>query len=127
MTMQKTDIQYDELSDTLYLVFEGNPTGREITGIELNPHILLRVDVESGTLVGVSIFDYSIVAQRTQMGPRSFPLTGLQKLPGTLREMALRILSSPPANEFFATFAYTPTSANEAIPITSLQALPVAV
>jgi len=123
--MKPSQISYDEISDTLYISYEPD---QEATGIELNEHILLRINEPRRTLVGVTVFDYSIVSQKTEMGPRSFPLTGLQELPDDLREMALEILSRPPANEIFSMSAYTPFSTHEAIaiPITSMQTIPVA-
>ncbi len=69
---------YDEISDTLYISYEPD---QEATGIELNEHILLRIDEHRRKLVGITVFDYSIVAQRAEMGPRSFPLMGLRELP----------------------------------------------
>lgn len=78
-------------------------------------------------LVGITVFDYSVVAQRTEMGPRSFPLTGLQELPEDLQEIALEILSRPPANEILSLSAYTPSSTHEAIPITTVQTIPITV
>ena len=92
-TMKQPTTSYDEISDTLYVSYEPD---QEATGIELNDHILLRIDVESRELVGITVFDYSIVVQRTEMGPRSFPLVGLQELPEDLQEITLEILSRPP-------------------------------
>ncbi len=119
-TMKQPQTSYDEISDTLYVSYEPD---QEATGIELNDHILLRIDVGGRKVVGITILDYSIVAQRTEMGPRSFPLTGLQELPEDLQEITLEILSQPPASEFLSMSAYTPASTNEAIPITSIQQL----
>ncbi|MBU2611821.1 MAG: DUF2283 domain-containing protein, partial [Chloroflexi bacterium] len=42
--MKKPIINYDEASDTLYISFE---PGVDATGIELNEHILLRIDKEN--------------------------------------------------------------------------------
>jgi uncharacterized protein YuzE len=115
-------ISYDEISDTLYISYEPD---QEATGIELNDHILLRIDELRRKLVSITVFDYSVVAQRTEMGPRSFPLVGLRELPEDLREITLGILSCAPANEIFSLSAYTPSSTHEAIPITSVQTIPI--
>ena len=45
-------------------------------------------------LWGSPLFDYSILAQQTELGPRSFPLTGLATLPAATREVVLDILTS---------------------------------
>ncbi|MCP4042712.1 MAG: DUF2283 domain-containing protein [Gammaproteobacteria bacterium] len=122
--MEQPGTSYDEVGDTLYVSYKPD---REATGVELNDHILLRIDERSRELVGVTIFNYSVVVQRTEMGPRSFPLVGLQKLPEDLQEITLEILSQPPANEIFSLSAYTPSSTHESLPITSVQTVPIAV
>ena len=47
MTMKKPIFNYDEISDTLYVSFE---PGEKATGIELNEHILLRINIENWTI-----------------------------------------------------------------------------
>ncbi len=41
--MAKPIVNYDEISDTLYISFE---PGKKATGIELNDHILLRINTD---------------------------------------------------------------------------------
>jgi uncharacterized protein YuzE len=115
--MNQAKLNYDEVSDTLYISFE---PGAKATGIELNDHILLRIDKDKRTAVGLTFFDYSILMQRADFGPRSFPLTGLAHLSNELRELVVEIMQSPPITNFLTLSTYTPTNA-EAIPITSLQ------
>jgi len=115
--MNEPIFNYDEMSDTLYVSFS---PGENATGIELNDHILLRLDKNEGRAIGLTFLDYSLLAQRTEMGPRSFPLTGLAELSEELREMVLGILRHPPVSEILFLSSYTPSIA-EAIPITSLQ------
>jgi uncharacterized protein YuzE len=110
---------YDETSDTLYISFA---PGEEATGVELNDHILLRIDKKERRVVGLTFFEYSLLAQRTEVGPRSFPLTGLAHLSDELREIVLEILRRPPVSDLLLLSAYTPLIA-EAIPITLLQSL----
>jgi uncharacterized protein YuzE len=121
--MDKPNFNYDELSDTLYISFE---PGTKATGIELNNNILLRVDKDKRTVVGLTFFDYSILVQRADFGPRSFPLTGLAQMSAELRELVVEILQSVPVKNFLTLSTYTPSYA-EAIPITSLQQLPAAI
>ncbi len=109
--------KYDEASDTLHILFMPGESG---TGIELNENILLRINKGARSAVGISLFNYSILAQRTEMGPRSFPLTGLAVLSEELREIALRILQEAPVHDYLATSAYTP-GGSEPIPIMYLQ------
>lgn len=115
-------VTYDEISDTLYVSFA---PGQEATGIELNPHILLRIDTVESRAVGLTFFDYSLLAQQTEFGTRSFPLEGLSALSGDLRDMVLKILRRPPVNTMLSISAYTP-SLLETIPITIVHTLPIA-
>jgi uncharacterized protein YuzE len=115
--MNEPVFNYDEISDTLYVSFE---PGTIATGIELNDHILLRLRKDDRRAIGLTFFDYSILIQRTEVGPRSFPLTGLEQLSDDLQEIVLDILHRPPVSDILSLSAYTPSLA-ETIPITSLQ------
>lgn len=115
--MSKPIFKYDEPSDTLYVSFA---PGEKATGIELNEHMLLRVNKAERRAVGLTLFDYSVLAQRTELGIRSFPLSGLDDLSLDLRELVIDILRTPPVDEILSLSAYVP-SAVEAIPISSLQ------
>lgn len=109
--------KYDEISDTLTITFS---PGEAATGIELNDQILLRVNKAEQRAVSVSIFNYSVLAQPTEFGLRSLPLTGLNELSEATREMVLAILRSEPVQSVITLFAYAPT-ATETIPIAALQ------
>jgi len=115
--MTEPVFNYDEVSDTLYISFEPNV---KATGIELNDHILLRINKSERKAVGLTFFEYSVLAQKTELGPRSFPLTGLTELSDELRELVLHILQQPPVSRVLSLSAYTP-SIVETIPITSFQ------
>lgn len=111
---------YDEISDTLYISFA---PGEQATGIELTPHILLRLNKQEHKAVGLTFLEYSLLAQKTDMGPRSFPLTGLTELSDDLRDIVLDILQRPPVSDVLLLSSYTP-SISETIPITLLQGAP---
>ena len=113
---------YDEMSDTLYVSFA---PGEKATGIELNDHILLRINKKERRAIGLTFLEYSLLAQRTEVGPRSFPLTGLAELSDELRDIVLDILQRPPVSEVLFLSTYTP-SVIETIPITSLQPVTIA-
>lgn len=117
MSMTEPIFNYDEMSDTLYVSFA---PGEKATGIELNEHILLRINKRERRAIGLTFFDYSLLAQKTELGPRSFPLAGLIELSDELREIVLDILQRPPVSDILLLSTYTP-SIVEAIPITSLQ------
>jgi uncharacterized protein YuzE len=96
--------RYDEESDTLSISFA---PGEHATGIELTDHILLRINTQERRVVGITLLDYSVIAQPTEMGPRSFPLVGLERLPPDLRAMVLDLLRQPPVHDILALAAYT--------------------
>ncbi len=120
--MMTPNVNYDELSDTLYVSFAPD---EEATGIELNDHILLRINKQERRAIGITFFEYSLLAQHTEIGPRSFSLNGLAQLSEELRGIVFEILRRAPVNELLTLSAYTP-SIVETIPITMIQALPVA-
>jgi len=117
--MTQPVFNYDEVSDTLYVSFA---PGEQATGIELTPHILLRLNKQERRAVGLTLLEYSLLAQKTDMGPRSFPLIGLTELSEELREIVLDILQRPPVSELLLLSSYTP-SISETIPITLLQSI----
>jgi len=118
--MTQPAMNYDETSDTLYISFIPDV---KATGIELSDHILLRIDKENRKAIGITFLNYSILIQKADFGPRSFPLTGLAKLSEETREMVMEILDKSPVKEILTLSTYTP-SLSEAIPITLLH-LPV--
>lgn len=120
--MATPTLHYDEASDTLYISFA---PGEHATGIELNEHILLRINKAERRAVGLTIFEYSVLAQPTEVGPRSVPLSGLAQLSAELRAVVLEVAQRPPVSDYLALSAYTPSAA-ETIPITSVRPLPTA-
>lgn len=117
--MFETQTRYDEESDTLQFTFV---PGQSATGIELNENILLRVDRTPGEAVGLTIFNFSVLTQPTEMGPRSVPLTGLAGLTPEMRELALSILLRRPVSDHLKLSAYAPSSdPAELVPITVLE------
>jgi len=91
------NISYNETDDILEIVFNGN---KPATGIELTDNILLRVDRKTGQAASLTILHFSILTERTEFGPRSYALDNLDELPEDLRELVLRIISTPPVNQF---------------------------
>lgn len=119
--MSKSSIKYDEASDTLTVCFE---PGTPATGIELTDHILLRIHQQQRKAISIVFFEYSVLAQKTEMGTRSFPLTGLSHISSDIREIVFDILLTPPVSDFLQLSAYTLSSV-ETIPIISLQPMPI--
>jgi len=114
--MNSPETNYDEISDTLHISFAPNI---KATGIELNDHILLRIDKENRRAVGLTFLNYSILIQKADFGPRSFLLAGLTQLPEETREIVMEILEKSPVKEILSLSTFTP-SFSEALPITLL-------
>jgi len=119
--IMKPVLNYDEMSDTLHVSFA---PGENATGVELNDHLLLRINKQERRAVGLTFFDYSLLAQSAEFGPRSFPLTGLAALPRQLQQMVVEIISQPPVSDFLSLSSYTP-SFYETVPITSVHHMPL--
>ena len=115
--MTQPTSNYDEVSDTLYISFV---PGEQATGIELTPHILLRLNKQERKAIGMTFLEYSLLAQKTEMGPRSFPLTGLSELSDDLKDIVIDVLQRPPVSDVLLLSSYTP-SISETIPIMLLQ------
>lgn len=115
--MDQPIFNYDEVSDTLYISYA---PGEQATGIELTPHILLRLNKQERRAIGMTFLEYSLLAQKTDMGPRSFPLTGLSELSDDLQDIVIDVLQRPPVSDVLLLSSYTP-SISETIPIMLLQ------
>jgi uncharacterized protein YuzE len=64
---------YDKEADVLYISFAPGETS--IAAVELNDNILLRFNLPEKRAVGLTLMDFSVLVQMTQLGPRSFPLS----------------------------------------------------
>jgi len=90
------------------------------TGVELTDHILLRVNQQTGRAVSLTICHLAILTERTEYGPRSFPLDNLEELPESLRELAIRLMTAAPVNQFLklSNFQASPT---KRVPLTYVE------
>ena len=79
----------------------------------------MRINLEERHAVGLTLFDYSVLAQPTEIGFRSLPLKGLEELPPDVREVVIEIPLSSPVKDVLSLSAYM-SSMIEIIPITSL-------
>jgi len=69
----------------------------------------LRFDHERGKPLSLSLLSYSRIVQPTELGPRNFPLTGLDDLPDDLRQTVVKIITSPPVNQFLKVSSFYPS------------------
>jgi uncharacterized protein YuzE len=115
---------YDKEADVLYISFAPGET--PTAAVELHSNILLRFNLSEKRAVGLTLMDFSVLVQTTQLGPRSFPLGGLQDLEPDWRETVIDIITKPPVNQILHISSYTP-SMSEEVPIAWVEKPPVAV
>ena len=105
--MAEPEIFYDESGDTLYISFA---PGEDGAGLDLNDHILLRVDRRNCRPIGITLISYSLLVNR-EGRPRSLPLYGLDELSPELQELAVEILQSPPVSDYLTFTSPLPSGA----------------
>ncbi len=94
---QTIRLTYDEDADMMEMFFGENEAA---TGVELTDHILLRLNRETGRVVSLTFLHFSILTERTEYGPRSYPLNDLDELPEELRDLLIRSVTAPPISQF---------------------------
>ena len=121
---QMPTYSYDRKADVLYISFA--PGEKPTAAVELHDNILLRFNLTEKRAVGLTLMDFSVLVQMTQLGPRSFPLSGLQDLELEWQETVIEIITKPPVNQMLHVSSYTPSMA-EVVPITSVEKPPIPV
>jgi YD repeat-containing protein len=122
---QTVQLEYDQDGDMLEIFFEQGPANG---AIELADPFVLRFDRETGKALSLSVLTFSQIIQGTELGPRSFQLYGLESLPDTLKEMVIKMITSPPVSHFLKVVVYYPKTEQPPIPISYVErsvALPV--
>ena len=114
---EKVKIIHNETDDMLEVFFKENEPA---TGIELTDNILLRINRITRQVVSLTILHFSILTEKTEFGRRSYPLDNFEDLPEGLRELVVRIISSPPVNQFLK-LSYFQESQTKSIPLTYIE------
>ncbi len=109
---------YDREADILEVFFGEN---QPATGVELTDNIIIRVDQKTKRAISLMFIHFSILAEKTVYGPRSYPLDNLNNLPEDLRELVLHLIASIPVNQFLE-ISYFQASQTERIPFTFVKA-----
>ena len=109
---------YDKIADVLYISF--SPGKKATTSVELNDNILLRFNRADKRAIGLTLMDFSVLVQITNLGPRSFPLTGLNELEADWQDTVIEIITKPPVNQILKVSVYTP-SITETVPIAHVE------
>jgi uncharacterized protein YuzE len=113
---------YDKDVDVLYISF--SPGEKATSAVELNDNILLRFNRAEKRAIGLTLMDFSVLVQLTNLGPRSFPLTGLNELEPDWQDAVVEIITKPPVSQFLRVSVYTPSLA-EAVPIALVEKPPI--
>src|SRR5262247_4198319 len=121
---QMPTYSYDKEADVLYISFAPGET--PTAAVELNDNILLRFNLAEKRAVGLTLMDFSVLVQMTQLGSRSFPLSGLKDLEPDWQEVVIELITKPPVNQILRVSSYTPSMA-EVVPITSVERPPIPV
>lgn len=111
---------YDQEADILELFFGENEPA---TGVELTDHIVLRLNKRTKRAISLMLDDFSILTERTEYGPRSFPLDKLDELPEDLRELVLQLLTAMPVSQFLKV-SQLQLSPTERVPLTYVESQP---
>jgi uncharacterized protein YuzE len=98
---------YDKEVDVLYISFF--PGEKATTAVELSDNILLRMNWEEKKGIGLTLMDFSVLVEMTNLGPRSFPLTGLKELEPEWKDTVIDIITKPPINQVLKVSVYTPS------------------
>jgi hypothetical protein len=112
-----THLVYDENEDILEILFGENEPA---TGIELTDHILLRLNRKTGRAVSLTLLHFSILTERTEYGPRSYPLDKLEELPEDFRELLVRVITAMPVNKFLK-ISFFQESPTKRVPLTYVE------
>jgi uncharacterized protein YuzE len=119
---QSPTYSYDKDADVLYISF--SPGEKATAAVELNDNILLRFNRDEKRAIGLTLMDFSVLVQLTNLGPRNFPLTGLQQIEPEWQDIVSEIITKPPVNQILKVSSYM-LSLTEIIPITSVEKPPI--
>ena len=111
---------YDQEADILEIFFGENEPA---TGVELTDYIILRLNKRTRRAISLMLLHFSILAERTEYGPRSYPLDTLDEVPEGLRELALHLVTSMPVSQFLK-LSHFQASPTERIPFTYVESQP---
>ncbi|RIK43729.1 MAG: DUF2283 domain-containing protein [Chloroflexi bacterium] len=113
---------YDKEAYVLYISF--SPGEKATAAVELNDNILLRFNRAERRAIGLTLMDFSVLIELTHLGPRSFPLTGLEDLEPDWQDLVIDLITTPPVSQILKVSTYTP-SLTATVPITSVEKPPV--
>ena len=112
---------YDQDADILEVFFGENEPA---TGVELTDQIVMRLNKQTRRAVSLLLLHFSILTERTEYGPRSYPLNKLNEVSEDLRELIIRLMTSTPVNQFLK-LSYLQASPTKQLPFTFVESQPI--
>ena len=119
---KETVYTYDRECDILYISF--SPGEKAETAVELSDNILLRFSRSEKRAVGLTLMDFSVLVQSDDLGPRSYPLTGLGELEPSWKDTVIEIITKPPVSQILRISVCTP-SLTDSVPIAFVEKPPI--
>ena len=116
----RVGLVYDQETDILEIFFGVNEPA---TDVDLTDHIVLRLNQQTKRAISLMLLDVSILTERTEYGPRSYPLDTLNVLPEDLRELVLQLITSMPVGQFLKV-SHLQVSPTERVPLTYVEFQP---
>ncbi len=111
---------YHEDADILQVFF----TDTEATAaVNLTRDIVLHLRVKDRQAVSLIFNNFSELVRPDKYGPRTFRLQ-VERWPVKLRSAVLRLLSSPPVNEWLATTSYRSPRVRYSVPLATVRQTP---
>lgn len=100
--MNSERYEYDEEGDVLDVYFDDAhfQNRAPVWTIELTPNILISIDRKQQKVMQLTLMDYAELTRVSAGGPHSFPVTGLAGLPQAERHLVLKLLNTPPVNQW---------------------------
>lgn len=111
---------YDQEADILEIFFGENESA---TGVELTDYIILRLNQQTRRAISLTLLHFSILTERTEYGPRSYPLHKIDEVSEGLRELVLNLVTSIPVSQFVK-LSHFQASPTEQIPLTYVESHP---
>ncbi len=112
---------YDQEADILDIFFAENEPA---TGVELTDQILLRLNQKTKRAVSLMVLDFSILTERTEYGPRSYPLDKLDDLPEDMQTLVLQLVTTLPVSQFLK-LSHFQVSPTKRVPLTYVESPPL--
>ena len=93
---QGISFEYDEIGDVLDVYFGEN---RRAWTVELTDNIMISIDRLTQEAVSLTLLDFTELIRPAPIGPRSFPLSGIDNLLPDELDLVIKVLTTSPVSE----------------------------